>query len=387
MTDSLRELVRTAFGPGRGLTEVVEPHHTFDDVVLPASTRRAIAHALSLIQHHQLIFQRWGLAERHEGGRGLAFHFAGAPGTGKTICAEALAAALGRELLVVRYAELQSMWAGQTAKHVADVFRAAARQDAVLFFDEADAIAGRRSSEVTRGYEREANAVVNVLLHELERFPGVIIFATNLAQNLDPAFERRILTHIRFERPGPEEREEIWRVQLHPTRTPLADDVDFAVLAQKYDATGGEIRNAVLKAAQIAAAQPGPDGAKRIRQGDFEQGMEEVLAAASVMEQSLFEEPPAALAAAAALERSAAEQGELRSALAAADARMAALERGWQQLIDQADALRAEIASAVRDGSTAAERQIATQARTFWVGIAAVGLIGLTALVLALLGR
>ena len=184
------------------------------------------------------------------------------------------------------------MWAGQTAKHVAEVFRAADRQEAVLFFDEADAIAGRRFAGVERGYEREANAVVNVLLHELERFPGVVIFATNLATNIDPAFERRILTHIRFELPGPAERERIWRVQLHPEKTPLAADVDFAALAAKYDTAGGEIRNAVMKAAQIAASQPGPDAGKQIHHVHFEKGMEEVLAARRVMEQSLFETGP-----------------------------------------------------------------------------------------------
>src|SRR4029453_11421208 len=105
---------------------------------------------------------------------------AGPPGTGKTICAEALAYTLNRKLLVVRYSELESRWVGQTAKHVASVFRAAERQDAVVFFDEADATEGRRLPSVQAAVDREANSVVNVLLHELESFPGVVIFATNL---------------------------------------------------------------------------------------------------------------------------------------------------------------------------------------------------------------
>src|SRR6185312_13301544 len=107
------------------------------------------------VRKRDLIFHQWGLAERHSTGLGLAFHFAGPPGTGKTICAEALAYALDRKLLVVRYAEMESRWVGQTARHVTAVFRAAAQQDAVLFFDEADAIAGRRFSSVSAGYERE----------------------------------------------------------------------------------------------------------------------------------------------------------------------------------------------------------------------------------------
>src|SRR5439155_20979336 len=113
----------------------------------------------------------------------------------------------------------------------------------------------RRSVVLDSGFQRESNTVVNVLLHELEWFEGVVIFATNLAANFDPAFERRIRTHVLFEMPGVAEREQIWRVQMHPTRTPLADDVDFADPARRYSVSGGDIRNAVLKAALAAAAE------------------------------------------------------------------------------------------------------------------------------------
>src|SRR5262249_40464409 len=153
---------------------------------------------LQLMKKRDLLFREWGLGERHTSGLGLAFHFAGPPGTGKTICAEALAHELGRQLLLVRYSGVESRWAGQTAKHLETIFEAAQRQDAVLFFDEADAIAGRRFITATMGYEREANSVINVLLQELERFSGVVIFATNLAAGMDPAFERRIGTHVLF---------------------------------------------------------------------------------------------------------------------------------------------------------------------------------------------
>src|ERR687885_1605075 len=280
MADSIRDLLFGGTPLGRDLVEAIEPRRSFDDVVLPQTTLRALNHALALVRKHDLIFHHWGLAERHSTGLGLAFHFAGPPGTGKTICAEALAYSLNKKLLVVRYAELESRWVGQTAKHVTAVFRSAARQDAVLFFDEADAIAGRRFTSVSAAYEREANAVVNVLLHELENFPGVVIFATNLAANIDPAFERRIRTHILFEMPNAEERERIWRVQLHSRKTPLAEDVDFRFLAEAYPRSGGDIKNAVLKAAQIATTEPGPDADKRIHQRHFVQGMDEVIAGA-----------------------------------------------------------------------------------------------------------
>jgi SpoVK/Ycf46/Vps4 family AAA+-type ATPase len=277
------------FGSGaRNAIESIVPRRSFDDVVLPPSTRRALDLALSQITSYDLVFNRWGLGERHPTGLALAFNFAGPSGTGKTICAEAIAHTLGRRLLVVRYAELESMWAGETPKNVAAIFRMAREQRAVLFFDEADAIASRRTTS-GHSFEREANLVVNVLLQELESFRGVVIFATNLAANFDPAFERRIRTHVLFEMPGVDQREQIWRVQLHPTLTPLAHDVDFRALAEKYDVSGGDIRNAVLKAALAAAAEPGRDSSKALHQRHLEDGILDVIAGKRVMQQSLFD--------------------------------------------------------------------------------------------------
>ncbi|MEO5903484.1 MAG: ATP-binding protein [Gemmatimonadaceae bacterium] len=290
MPSPLLDLFQGRFG-GRRAVETIIAHRTFADVILPPRTRAALDEALSLVHSHELIFTQWGLGEKHSSGLGLAFNFAGPPGTGKTICAEAIATALGKKLLSVRYAEMESMWAGETPKNVAAVFRMASEEDAVLFFDEADAIASRRTTGVAQSYQRESNTVVNVLLKELEAFNGVVIFATNLAVNFDPAFERRIRTHVRFEMPGVDEREQIWKVQIHPTKTPLADDVNFRALAERYDVAGGDIKNAVLKAATMAAAVPGIDSAKRIHQAELERAMDEVVDSRGVMQQSLFGEP------------------------------------------------------------------------------------------------
>ena len=280
----------------RKTVETIVPRRSFNDVILPPATRRALDQALVHVTSHDLIFNRWGLGDRHPSGMALAFNFAGPPGTGKTICAEAIANALGRHLLVVRYAEMESLWMGETPKNVAAVFRMARDENAVLLFDEADAIAGRRSSSVEHSFVRESNTVVNVLLKELEHFSGVVIFATNLAANFDPAFERRIRTHVLFEIPAPDEREQIWRVQMHPTLTPLAPDVNFRALADQYEASGGDIRNAVLKAAMAAASEPGQDAFKMIHHRHLEEGIREVVAAKRVMQQSLFT-PPAQMAA------------------------------------------------------------------------------------------
>jgi len=274
----------------RGVIESVVARRTFQDVILPPRTRRMLDEALTQVHSYALIFEEWGLGERHPTGTALAFNFAGPSGTGKTICAEAIAHHLDKRLLLVRYAELESMWFGETPKNVAAIFRMAHDEDAVLFFDEADAVAARRSRDVSQGMQRESNTTVNVMLQELERFDGVVIFATNLAANFDPAFERRIRTHVLFELPGVEEREQIWRVQLHQ-RTPVAADVNFRELAERYAVSGGDIRNAVLKAALSAAAEDGPDELKRISQQHFIGAMDEVVLAKTVMRQSLIESP------------------------------------------------------------------------------------------------
>src|SRR5207247_6063577 len=259
-------------------------------VILPPATRRALDVALSQVTQHDLIFNRWGLAERHPTGLALAFNLAGPSGTGKTICAEAIAHSLGRRLLLVRYAELESLWMGETPKNVAAMFRTARDERAVLLFDEADAIASRRSTSVDHGFQRESNTVVSVLLQELEWYNGVVIFATTLAANFDPAFERRIRTHVLFEMPGEAERAQICPGQSHPTRPPLAADAHFQALASRSTISGGDIKNAVIKAAAAAAAEPGPDLGKRICQRHFERATEEVLSAKVIMQQSLFAE-------------------------------------------------------------------------------------------------
>ena len=267
--------------------QIVAPERSLAEVVLPAQTRRALDQALAEVRNHNLIFGHWGLGERHAYGLGLAFNFAGPPGTGKTICAQAIAHALGMKLLIVDYAEAESMWVGETPKNIVAAFRAASEQNAVLFFDEADAIASRRSHSGMPD-QRESNLTVNVLLRELENFNGIVIFATNLAANFDPAFERRIRTHVLFEMPGVEEREQIWKLQIHPARTPLASDVNFRELAERYPLSGGDIKNAVIKAAAAAASEPGRNVDKRIHQKHFGEAAESVLAGRGVMQQTLM---------------------------------------------------------------------------------------------------
>ena len=286
---------------------------------------------------------------------------------------------------MVRYAELESRWVGQTAKHVASVFRSAERQDAVLFFDEADAIAGRRFTSMQAAVDREANSVVNVLLHELETFPGIIIFATNLAANMDPAFERRIRTHILFEMPNVDERERIWRVQLHPRKTPLAEDVDFRALAEAYPRSGGDIKNAVLKAAQIATTEPGPDAGKQIHQRHFVQGMEEVIAGTSVMAQSLFEDGAALPPLAGFVEEMSEGQEALRAELALAAERLEALERRQAGSLQKLEVKLDERQTAVAEAAAAEVAAARARARGLWAAVIVSVCLAAAALAIALL--
>jgi hypothetical protein len=219
-----------------------------------------------------------------------------------------------------------------------------------------------------------------VLLHELETFPGVVIFATNLAANIDPAFERRSRTHILFDMPNVEERERIWRVQLHERKTPLADDVDFAALAEAYPRSGGDIKNAVLKAAQIATVEPGPDATKRIHQRHFVQGMQEVIAAEAVMGQSLFAgtaSEPEVLPDA---------QEELRGELALLAERLDGLDRTLRKLAASESAAREALQQQQAQllGSLSSDQQRKERVMFWLIGGAA--LAALAALASSLLG-
>jgi hypothetical protein len=273
--------------PEEALFDVRDPEIGFEQVILPAETLREIRTALVQIRKHPLLVERWGVGERYRMGRGLAFNFAGPPGTGKTLTAEAVARELDRPLMTVKYSGLESKWIGETGKHLAAVFAAARRQEAVLFFDEADAIASRRTANM-EGSGRHYNQTVNILLHELEQYEGVVIFATNLAANFDPAFERRIQSHVLFRMPDAEERERIWRAHL-PPRAPLAPDVDLRHLAEAFEMAGGDIRNAMLKAVHLAALVDAPDEALQITQEHLLAGARSVLHARAVMAQSILD--------------------------------------------------------------------------------------------------
>ncbi|HII41213.1 MAG TPA: ATP-binding protein [Thermoplasmata archaeon] len=243
------------------LAHVIKPRFGWSDLVLAPATREALEDALTELRHKHLMYQGWGLRRVVKKTKGLSLLFAGPPGTGKTMAAEALAHELERPLHVVNYAQLENMWVGETEKNVERVFAKAAEDGAVLFFDEADAVFFRRGFMTAPWMNRD----VNVLLDHIENFPGVVILATNLARMLDRALDRRIDIAVEFPIPGAVQRAEIFR-RCVPKQAPLAKDVDFTVLAQRYVLSGGSILNVVRQAMRTSLRR---GGRHRITQEDF----------------------------------------------------------------------------------------------------------------------
>lgn len=238
-----------------GGVKLVRPVATWDDLVLPPETGHRLREAAERLRHQTRVLDDWGFLAGRPGARGVRVLLSGPPGTGKTLSAEVLAHELGVDLLLVDIARIVSKWIGETEKNLAEVFDAAERSQAVLFFDEADALFGRRT-EVSDAHDRYANLETAYLLTRLERFEGLAVLSTNLRQNVDPAFLRRLEFVIQLEEPARPEREALWRCHL-PDRAPVADDVDLGELAARYPLVGGLIRNAAVAAGFLAAADGG----------------------------------------------------------------------------------------------------------------------------------
>jgi len=235
---------------------LVHPRVGWGDLVLPADRIEQLREAVDRMLRQEEVLGGWGFRRAAGATAGLRLLFAGPPGTGKTLATQVIAAELGRDLLVVDLSQLVSKWIGETEKNLAAVFEAAERDGAVLLFDEADALFGKRT-EVADARDRYANLETAYLLARLERFTGVAVLATNLRQNLDAAFARRIEFAVLFDQPDDAARLALWRRHLPPA-APLAEDADLALLAGLYQLPGALIRNAALAAAFLAAAEPDP---------------------------------------------------------------------------------------------------------------------------------
>jgi SpoVK/Ycf46/Vps4 family AAA+-type ATPase len=210
-----------------------------------------IIELLSVVQYERVVMDQWGFARRFSYGRGLSALFSGAPGTGKTMIAGLIAKELGLELFRVDLSRVVSKWVGETEKNLGTAFDEARNARAILLFDEADALFGKRT-EVRSSNDRYANLETNYLLQRIEAFEGIVLLTTNRDTQIDEAFRRRLRFRIEFPTPEAGEREQLWRSMI-PEAAPLADDVDFHRLAERFQMTGGYIKNAAMRAAYLAA--------------------------------------------------------------------------------------------------------------------------------------
>ncbi len=239
-----------------GGVKLIRPTATWHHLVVPANRATQLHDAVDRLMLQAKVLDEWKFLEGRRGARGVRMLLSGPSGTGKTLAAEVLADALEVDLLIVDLARVVSKWMGETEKNLAEVFEAAERAQAVLLFDEADALFGKRT-EVSDAHDRYANLETAYLLTRLERFEGLAVLSTNLRQNIDPAFMRRLEFVVDFDEPTRDERLALWRGHI-PEQAPLADDVDLPELAARYPIVGGLIRNASVAAAFMAAAAGSP---------------------------------------------------------------------------------------------------------------------------------
>ena len=229
---------------------------SLDEVVLSEEIREQIAEVLRYARHSERIYREWGFGKHSPQGRGLSVMFSGPPGTGKSLVAGVLARELGRAIYRIDLSRVVDKYIGETEKNLARVFDEAERAQAVLLFDEADSLFGKRT-EIKSSNDRYANLEVNFLLQRLEAFDGVSVLTTNLVSSIDDAFQRRIRFKIDFPMPEGPQRTHLWRTLL-PPQAPVCEETDFERLGEAFELTGGHIRNAVLRAAVSAADRDTP---------------------------------------------------------------------------------------------------------------------------------
>lgn len=233
------------------LTRRIQPSRSWADIVLPNESMALLHEVCGHVRQRQRVYEEWGFGRKLSLGKGLTALFAGPPGTGKTLAAEIIAYELRLDLYVIDLSQVVSKYIGETEKNLERIFSAEGASNAILFFDEADSLFGKRS-EVRDSHDRYANLEISYLLQKMEAYEGMAILATNLRRNMDEAFTRRITTIVSFPMPEEEDRLRIWE-RIWPSEMPLSPELDLAFLARQFNLAGGNIKNIALNAAFLAA--------------------------------------------------------------------------------------------------------------------------------------
>lgn len=230
----------------------VKANFGFEDIVMNASQRETLEHAIDQMNFRKQVYDNWNYTKKYPYGRGLSILLFGAPGTGKSMCAQVIAHELNLELYRVDLSKVIDKYVGETEKSISMIFREAKKCNVVLFFDECDTLFAKRSDDGGSNQASNNNKTA-LLLQEVEAYDGVSVLATNYKHNIDPAFFRRMKYIVEFQFPDADTREMLWRTTI-PKGTPLADDVDIRFLAERFEFVGGNIKNCILNAAFLAAA-------------------------------------------------------------------------------------------------------------------------------------
>jgi ATP-dependent 26S proteasome regulatory subunit len=244
------------------LAQKVKPLYTWKDIVLSQDTLQHLKEICLHVKHRQRVFSDWNFDKRISLGKGTSALFSGPPGTGKTMAAEIIANELGLDLYKIDLSTVVSKYIGETEKNLSRIFQEAEQSNAILFFDEADALFGKRS-EVKDSHDRYANIEINYLLQKMEEYEGIVIMASNFQKNIDEAFTRRLRFIIEIPFPDRHYRARIWR-NIFPAEMPRTKDIEFDFLAAKFEISGGNIKNIALNAAFLAAENSGIVSMKHI---------------------------------------------------------------------------------------------------------------------------
>lgn len=243
---------RKNIGEGTGGLQCLAANRRLEDLCLPEEQGNRLEEICRILKHRKQVMEEWGFQEKYAYGNGMALLFYGAPGTGKTMAAQAIAGELGMTLYRVDLSQLISKYIGETQKNIGRIFAQAGQQGGILLFDEADALFARRN-EINDAQDKYSNAETAYLLQKMEEWDGICILATNLLQNFDEAFRRRITYMVNFPLPDETQRRAIWK-KVFPARAVLEEDMNTELLASAFELSGASIRSAALQGACLAAA-------------------------------------------------------------------------------------------------------------------------------------